>query len=80
MLVFGCFALLGGFLTLLLPETRDLEFPDTFEEAEVLGKSKLQESEKLPNYERHISNIGDNDKRGSKNGGFLGDGELNVRL
>ena len=38
MLVFGCFAVLGGLLTLLLPETRDLEFPDTFEEAEALGK------------------------------------------
>ncbi len=67
-------------MTLLLPETRDLEFPDTFEEAEALGKSKLQESEKLPNSEGHISNMGDNHKKGSKNGGFLADGELNVRL
>ena len=33
-------SILGGFLTLLLPETKDAVFPDTFEEAENIGKSQ----------------------------------------
>ncbi len=34
MLVFGCMALLGSFLALLLPETLNKKLPDTIEQAE----------------------------------------------
>jgi hypothetical protein len=42
--IFGIVSILGGLLTLLLPETKDEIFPDTFEEAENLGKSRKNKS------------------------------------
>ena len=75
MLVFGCFAVLGGLLTLLLPETRDLEFPDTFEEAEALGKD-------LDRQPRATTNDVMDDKKSphESNVAFDSDKEENIRL
>ncbi|KAK2147497.1 hypothetical protein LSH36_550g03002 [Paralvinella palmiformis] len=46
--VFGAVSLLGGLLALLLPETKNESLPDTFEEAENIGKRHGKHFEKIP--------------------------------
>ena len=45
-MIFGGVSLLGGFLALLLPETKTEDLPDTFEEAENIGKGRKKQSGK----------------------------------
>lgn len=45
MIIFGCLALLGGCLSLLLPETLNKELPETIEDGERFGRKPKKEKE-----------------------------------
>ncbi len=79
-LVFGGFAMVAGCLTLLLPETGNLALPDTFEEAEALGKKKSGKSfEKYTNAEMGTAETGLREQK--YNAGFAVDeAEYKTRL
>ena len=48
-LIFGIVALIGGFVTFLLPETKDLALPDTIDEVEADSRKHDKQSVGMSN-------------------------------
>ena len=58
-LLFGSLSLIAGLLSLLLPETKGTQLPDTIEEAELIGRQRhKQHNKEIQNIDEQCTGSG----------------------